>query len=792
MLKNNIKYIHNEGEIMERRKTMKFKISLAACMCLLCSSLAAAQSGSNSAPEKSQNMGVIEVNSVGDNISESGIDEGFLSKNVQQGMLAGKRALDLPYQINTISKEIMNHQGVTGYEEAVKYFPSAQIQMRGGATVGRPQTRGFEGSVVGNSFWDGFYTVSTTAIPMAMFESFQVQNGVAGSLYGAQNPVGIFSYTRKRPVKDQYIIWSDYMSRSNLGLGLDLSDKFEKFGYRAVFYGSNGDRQPKGSNLQRRLASVTMEFYPTGDLTFETAASYYEHNTKGFAGQFALGVKDGKIVDGITLPKAVDSSERGLGQSFGGMHLKTTTASAKFKFTPTDKWYLEGGFQFQRTDRDIHSVVNYLLPEGFDCANYAALPNNRKPAICLSNPNAKWTQPGDYYTQHSGGAMAAYRFDLPSGYLKANTQFNTGDIEHDFSVQTNGYHWTQDRYKIASTNYTSPTIGNIYDPKILNYTGARRGSGLYHYAVLDMYNVSVLDDITINDKFDVMLSASKAWMRQESYNARQQRLVKAYSDSGYSWAGSLIFHPVEDASIYYTYADSLQQGSTYVYNSGPHNGEVASTSPYRSKQHEIGAKIRVADMIDFSVAYFDIRRPIAYLNSSTGLYGINGEQRNRGFEFMSGGRITQNLSVLGGFTYIDPKMHNVSIAGANRKVANGIPKINANLMLDYVIPGTNKLAVSANFHYTGKMYLDDLNTQHTPSFFVTDIGIRYTSEHLLGDKTTLRFNVNNVFNKKYWAGMYPASADGAGGLNVTSVLGSANGVTLGESRSFMLSAEVKF
>ncbi len=770
MLKNNIKYIHNEGKIMERRKTMKFKISLAACMCLLCGSLVAAQSGSNSASEKSQNMGVIEVNSVGDNISESGIDEGFLSKNVQQGLLAGKRALDLPYQINTISKEIMNHQGVTGYEEAVKYFPSAQIQMRGGATVGRPQTRGFEGSVVGNSFWDGFYTISTTAIPMAMFESFQVQNGVAGSLYGAQNPVGIFSYTRKRPVKDQYIIWSDYMSRSNLGLGLDLSDKFEKFGYRAVFYGSNGDRQPKGSNLQRRLASVTMEFYPTGDLTFETAASYYEHNTKGFAGQFALGVRDGKIVDGMELPKAVDSSKRGLGQSFGGMHLKTTTASAKFKFTPTDKWYLEGGFQFQRADRDTHGVVNYILP----------------------STHPQYTKPGDYQTRHSGGATAAYRFDLPSGYLKANTQFNTGDIEHDFSVQTNGYHWTQDRYKNASTNYTSPTIGNIYDPKILNYTGARRGSGLYHYAVLDMYNVSVLDDITINDKFDVMLSASKAWMRQESYNKNEQRLVKAYSDSGYSWASSLIFHPIEDASIYYTYADSLQQGSTYVYNSGPHNGEVASTSPYRSKQHEIGAKIRVADMIDFSVAYFDIRRPIAYLNSSTGIYGINGEQRNRGFEFMSGGRITQNLSVLGGFTYIDPKMHNVSIAGANRKVANGIPKLNANLMLDYVIPGTDKLAISTNFHYTGKMYLDDLNTQHTPSFFVTDIGIRYTSEHLLGDKTTLRFNVNNVFNKKYWAGMYPASADGAGGLNVTSVLGSANGVTLGESRSFMLSAEVKF
>ena len=171
---------------------MKVKISLITCTVL---SLLAINAN---ATETTKLEGV-EVNSVGDNISESGISEGFLNKNVQQGMLAEKKVINLPYQINTISKEIMNNQGVTGYEEAVKYFPSAQIQMRGGATVGRP--RGFEGSVVGNSFWDGFYTISTTAVPMAMFESFQIQNGLAGSLYGAQNPVGIFSYTRNAQQK---------------------------------------------------------------------------------------------------------------------------------------------------------------------------------------------------------------------------------------------------------------------------------------------------------------------------------------------------------------------------------------------------------------------------------------------------------------------------------------------------------------------------------------------------------------------------------------------------------------
>ena len=217
---------------------MKGKISLAACAVLAVFSAQANAAEASAAPaSKSANqasaagnveLGGVEINSVGDNISESGISEGFLTKNVQQGMLAGKKVINLPYQINTVSKEIMNHQGVTGYEEAVKFFPSAQIQMRGGATVGRPQTRGFEGSVVGNSFWDGFYTISTTAIPMAMFESFQVQNGIAGSLYGAQNPVGIFSYTRKRPTENQQTVWADYTSRANFGLGFDSSMKFDK------------------------------------------------------------------------------------------------------------------------------------------------------------------------------------------------------------------------------------------------------------------------------------------------------------------------------------------------------------------------------------------------------------------------------------------------------------------------------------------------------------------------------------------------------------------------------------
>ena len=87
---------------------MRVKFSVAACAVL---ALFTAQANAADTVK----LEGVEINSVGDNISESGISEGILAKNVQNGILAGKKVLDTPYQINTITKETMNHQGVTGF-----------------------------------------------------------------------------------------------------------------------------------------------------------------------------------------------------------------------------------------------------------------------------------------------------------------------------------------------------------------------------------------------------------------------------------------------------------------------------------------------------------------------------------------------------------------------------------------------------------------------------------------------------------------------------------------------------
>lgn len=81
---------------------MKVQISVATCAVL---ALFVVQTN---AAETVKLQGV-EVNSVGDNISESGISEGILNKGVASGPLAGKKVLDMPYQVNTMSIEAMKN-----------------------------------------------------------------------------------------------------------------------------------------------------------------------------------------------------------------------------------------------------------------------------------------------------------------------------------------------------------------------------------------------------------------------------------------------------------------------------------------------------------------------------------------------------------------------------------------------------------------------------------------------------------------------------------------------------------
>jgi len=681
--------------------------------------------------------------------SEGGIADGFLVNDVNLGPMGNKKAIDVPYSINTIPKEIIKNQRSTGLEDVVKYIPSAQIEYRGGGEVGRPQTRGMRGDVVANSFWDGFHVVSTTATPMIQFDSLQIQNGLAGSLYGAQNPSGIYNFILKRPTKDFYnSIMVSYYEKENAEVSLDIGGRpLDFLGYRANILYDKGEGYVSGSDLERKLASLGLDFYITDKLTLETNMIYYNYVKEGYAGSFNMPGSNG--VASWSVPDAVDASKRGLGQKYAGVDLETKTASAKLKYEIADDWYAETGYLFQRADRSMYGVTN------------AFTSNN-----------------GDYRSTQTL-SQAAGRFEIDSWLARVNTKQTFFGAEHDISLGGSGYIWSLFGNKAKNSGSIVLGNSNIKDPTVFsNPGGFTNKKDYYQSGETIAHSMTLADSIKFNENWEMMLSISESWVSSKSYNTKGVK-TSSHSDNGESYAASIMYKPDELWSIYFTYADSLQAGSSGT-NS---DNSTVTLKPHRSKQYEIGTKFAL-DSVDLSFAAFQIERPIAY-QGSNGKFEEQGDQKNRGLEFMTSGKLTNNLSLFGGVTYIDGEIKGAKSSHINNKQPIGIPEWQANMLFEYNIPSFEELVLSSNFHYTGKRAIDQANTEWADGYFTMDLGLRYATKKLIGERTIFRFSVNNVTNEKYWAGIF--NSNGLDGVPA-----SGTSMFLGEPRTVVASIEVRF
>ncbi len=655
---------------------------------------------------------------------EGGIADGFLTKEVSVGALGDKRAFDVPYQINTIPKEIIKNQRSQGLEDVIKYIPSAQIEWRGGADVGRPQTRGMRGDVVANSYWDGLHVVSTTATPMAMFDSLQILNGLSGSFYGAANPSGVYNFELKRPTKNyENSLLFTYGESGHAEAEADVGGRLnDKVGYRGVFVGGDGEGYVEGSNLRRQLISTGLDFYLTDRLTLETNFSYYKYIKEGYTGQFnmpytALGVAR------YTLPDAYDASDEKYAQKNAGRELTTTTYSGKLKYDIADNWYAEGGYLTQRADRALYGLTNTY------------------------NSN------NGTYTSSVPAQTTATRFELDSYMAYIKTKQEILGFENDIAMGGNGYIW------------------DIYTNKA---TGGR-----YISSTTDVKNLTLGDTIRFNDQWQTLVSVGKSWIGTESYNVAGVT-TSDVSKQDYSYAASVIYQPIENLSLYVTYADSIQPG-----DSGTDvHGVIRTLDPYRSKQYEVGAKLAL-ERVDLSTALFQIKRPTAYTGSD-GVFEEQGEQTNKGVEFMASGKLTQSTAVFGGVTFMDTEISGAKIANINNKEAIGMPEWQANLLVEYTVPSFEELVLSSNFHYTGERAIDPANTQWADEYFTIDLSARYATKKLWGDRTIFRLSVNNITDEKYWGGIFASN-----GLDGNAASGSTS-LFLGEPRNITASIEVRF
>ncbi len=227
-------------------------------------------------------------------------------------------------------------------------------------------------------------------------------------------------------------------------------------------------------------------------------------------GGFSMPLTNG--VANFDVPSPAKDTKRGLEQTFGGNHLKTTTARVKLKYAPTENWYFEeGGYQWQKAIRDMYGTDGKFL-----------------------------NQNGDYEVTKSGGSGASGRFDVDSWFLKGLTNFETGPLSHNFAVATNGFRWTIYSARNSGGRANLGT-SNLYNLRIFNDPHVAKGSGRYKSSSSDMKNISVVDDIKFNDYFSTILSVSRSWFTSYKLDPSKE---KNYDKSGFNYGVSLVYKPV--------------------------------------------------------------------------------------------------------------------------------------------------------------------------------------------------------------------------------------------------------
>ncbi|OZY56691.1 TonB-dependent siderophore receptor [Pseudomonas lundensis] len=531
---------------------------------------------------------------------------------------------------------------------------------------------------------------------------------------------------------------TDISNNGRIGEHLDLGQRFgaeNQFGVRMNLAQREGDTAIDNENQRTKLFALGLDY--RGDrLRVSTDFGYQKQRINGNRNTVYLG---SALTD---IPHAPDA-DHNYSQKWTSTDLEDTFGMARAEYDLSDHWtaYAAAGAKHTR------EVGNYSTPTLVNSAG----------ATTASNMFVA-------HDENNRSAMAGLR-----------GMFQTGPVSHQVNLGGSGI-WTQQRsaYDLSGTfsNNLYDTVdvpkpapgkyvgGDINDPGIVGKTINR--------------SVAISDTLGfVDDRVLLTYGLRKQTLKVDGWNYQGNRSA-AYDESITTPVYGIVLKPWENVSVYANRIEGLAQGPTAPASAGgmpvTNAGEVFA--PARSKQVEAGIKYDKGTF-GASLGVYRIEKPSDGYTNADGTYVRQGTQRNRGVELNLYGEPIDGLRLLAGATLMDTELKGTKNGANDGNRAIGVPKFQYNLGADWDVPGLQGVALNARMLRTGGQYANEANTLSIPAWNRFDLGARYSFD-VEQRAVTLRANLENVANTRYWA--------------------SANGgyLSQGEPRLLKVSATVDF
>lgn len=634
--------------------------------------------------------------------AKASADDDSKSVVAQELWVGGKVAtsiLDTPASVSVVTEKEIAQRSASTTEEVLQYTPGVIADFYG--TDDRNdyfQIRGFQAT----TYRDGLTLGSMRGVreePFA-YERVEILRGANSTLFGPADPGGSVNFVTKQP-------------------------RFSKFGQAYITYGSF-DHIESGLDTGDANEDQTLAYRFTGK--FQDSEREYDHSQDD----------NNLVMGGLTWAPTAFTSATLVVDHLRQDNTPNSGGYPKDKEYDRDEFFGEPSYNFHDVERtNISANFSHDFDNGF------TLRSNLRHSD-LSDAY------GYVYINDSVGRTGTL---VDRGYLGFDSeaeQFN-GNVMLQYDARFENI----DSSSVVGVEYLDASTENVSvygsaDPIDVTNPVYRGVSPAIVYENKDrdstVKSVFVQQNLSFYERFIVTVG-----MRNDSMDLSETDHLAASKTSDNfsenSFRGALTYVVNDEVSSYISYVESVSPPEVGV-------------TPERGTQYEVGVKYSPVQMNAlFSAAVYeltqaDVAIPVVQPNGVIDQQTV-GEQRVRGVDLEAKAELTDNLSLIGGYSYMDTEVlrgsvqqWGVGVISIKGNELVSAPKHSASLWSYYSVPGTD-VSVGLGARYVGSYKFSALNdTGESDSATLFDAAFNYE----IAKGTDLAINVSNLLDEQHVVG----------------------------------------
>jgi len=589
--------------------------------------------------------------------SATGLMEAYVGGQVASGGRVGifgnQKNLDTPFNLTSYTNQYIQERQAKSVGDVLKADPSVRVGRGYGNFQENYYIRGFNlGS--DDTAYNGLYSILPRQyIPTELFERVEVLKGASSFLNGAMpSNGGIGGAINLLPKR----AGNEPLNRVTVGtdfnggyISSDISRRFgedQQFGVRVNTAYHGGDTPVDDEEKSLGLVSVGLDY--RGDrLRLSGDMGYSNNRLTATRPSVTLG-------SGITsIPTPVDSS---------------SNYAQKWSYSNEEDYF--GSY---RAEYDLTDAITAYAAYGFRHGQE----QNSLGNVTLTNANT--------------GDSTFYRFDnarvdmVNTGEVGIRGKLDTGSVQHNLVLSASAFQ--QNTRNAYFMDWANQLATNIYQP--VQYDQPEALNPLFRGNDMDspklttrtrLRSIAIGDNLkAFDDKLIVMLGGRYQTIIQDTYQYDNKGKNPSYDESKFTPALGLTYKITPEISVYGNYIESLAKGLSNT------TANVTTTlKPFVAKQKEVGTKYENG-VIGATLSLFDINKQRG-IKDANGVFSDGGEYVHRGVEFTTYGKLTDDITVLGGATWMHAKQEDTGSVTYDGNYEVGVPKFQANLGADWKLP----------------------------------------------------------------------------------------------------------